>query len=137
MIPRLISDIVKEAAMAQTKEDKIQILRSNLRGDALPIYLRLAIDRNIKWLIPEGAPNYTPSPHPDTEYVAYNEARRLYIFLEGGQPNLRQSRREQLFIQLLETMHPRDADFLINVVKDHKLPEGLTEKVIREAFPNL
>ena len=42
-----------------------------------------------------------------------------------------------LYIQLIESIDPRDAK-LINCMKDKKLPfKGITAKIINEAFPDL
>jgi hypothetical protein len=67
----------------------------------------------------------------------FAEIRRLYLFLKGGNPNLTKLRRETLFIELLESVHPSDAKILI-AIKDKKLPyKGLTAKLVKEAFPGL
>jgi hypothetical protein len=69
--------------------------------------------------------------------MLYTEARRLYLFLKGGNPNLTPFRREMLFINLLETVHPNDAKLLLTV-KEKKLPyKGLTLNLIKEAYPGL
>jgi hypothetical protein len=50
---------------------------------------------------------------------------------------LKQHRREQLFIELLESVDPGDAKVLIGM-KDGKLPyRGMTRKLVADAFPNL
>jgi hypothetical protein len=57
--------------------------------------------------------------------------------VEGGNPNLKQIRREFLFIQLLETLSPKEAQLMASV-KDKKLPfKGISEKLVQEAFPGL
>ena len=57
--------------------------------------------------------------------------------MEGGNPNLKPLRREFLFIQLLESIDSEDAKLLLSV-KDKKLPfKGITEKIVRQAFPDL
>jgi hypothetical protein len=69
--------------------------------------------------------------------MLYTEIRRLYLFVEGGNPNLSKLRREMLYIQLLESVDPNDAK-LLNYVKDKKLPfRGITAKIVNQAFPNL
>ena len=65
------------------------------------------------------------------------EVRRLYLFIKGGNPNLTKIKREALYIEMLESIHPEDAKLLINI-KDKKIPyKGVTLKIIKEAFPNL
>ena len=72
----------------------------------------------------------------------YNEARRLYLF-EVGHPKrpagLKKLQQENIWIQILEGVHHDEADML-NLVKDKKLAtayKGLTEALVREAFPGL
>ena len=65
------------------------------------------------------------------------EARRLYLFIEGGHPTLKQTRREQLFIELLEILNPEDAKLLCNI-KDKKMPyKGITYNLTKEVFPDI
>ena len=46
-------------------------------------------------------------------------------------------KRENLFIGILEAVHPDDAKLLL-AMKEKKLPySGLTPKIINEAFPEL
>ena len=88
-------------------------------------------------MLPEGEPPFKPTEVLDTESRLLNEIRRIYLFVEGGNPNLTKSRREFLFIQLLESIHPLDAKLIISI-KDRKLPfKGLTKKIAQQAFPDL
>jgi hypothetical protein len=67
----------------------------------------------------------------------YQEQRRLYLFIAGGHPDLSQLRRETLFIQVLESIPPEEAELLL-AVKDKKLPyKGITKEIVQEAFPGL
>jgi hypothetical protein len=133
MIKAPISTIVNEAAKAPTIEQKVMILRKH-DHPALRTYLKMALDKNLKWALPPGTDvPYTPCDQLDVEWVLYGELRRMYIFLPGGNPNLTDANRQRLFITLLESMLPADAEFLINVV-NHKLPDGLDKKVVMAAF---
>ena len=61
----------------------------------------------------------------------------MYLFVEGGNPSLKQLRRESLFVQLLETVSADDAKLLL-AIKDKYLPyPGVTPDIIKEAFPGL
>lgn len=131
-----VSEILEKANTLKTKKERIDYLRSN-DNVALRGIIQLALDPKFIWSLPVGAPPYKPFRGVDNEGVLYSEMRRLYIFLEGGHPTLKQMRREQLFIQLLESVTPKDAEMLI-AVKDKKLPyKGITRDVIHEAFPGL
>ena len=59
------------------------------------------------------------------------------MFLEGGNPNLKQAKREQIFIQMLETVSADDASLLL-AMKNKKSPyKNITKSIINEAFPGL
>lgn len=72
----------------------------------------------VEWDLPEGAPPFKPSV-ADVPAMLHQEARRLYLFWKGGNPNLTPVRRESLFIGLLESLNKDDAD-LILAAKDRK-----------------
>jgi hypothetical protein len=61
----------------------------------------------------------------------------MYLFIEGGNPNLTKLKREMLFIQLLEGVHKDDANLLCHI-KDKKLPfKTINNDIVKKAFPNL
>ena len=54
----------------------------------------------------------------------------------GGNPQLSQNKRESMFVQMLEGLHPDEADVLV-AAKDkilHQKYKGLSANVVREAF---
>jgi len=131
-----LSSILKACAAGKTVNDKIALLQQNA-SDPLLIILKYAFDPALKFVLPEGAPPYKPCEFLDQEARLYSELRRLYLFVEGGNPNLTKVKREFLFIQLIESIDKGDAELLV-AVKDKKLPyKGLTASVVKKAFPNL
>lgn len=129
-----ISEILQLVEEAPDNELKVEILRSH---DSIPLrqILQWTFDSRIKWLLPEGDVPYKPSPFTEVDGALYSEVRRLYLFVEGGNDSLKPLRREQLFIQLLESLHPDDAR-LLTFVKDKQLPyKSITPKLVNEAFP--
>jgi hypothetical protein len=131
-----IYEILENASKLTKKQDKIDYLRKNY-NPVLGQILKYAFEEQFVWELPPGDPPYKPSEYPDSHGMLYTEARRLYLFLKGGNPNLTPFRREMLFINLLETVHPNDAKLLLTV-KEKKLPyKGLTLNLIKEAYPGL
>lgn len=133
-----ISKMLEQASNLRTKQQKIDFLRQN-SSTPLLIILQYALHPVVKWLLPEGEIPYKPTKEwDDQEGHLYHEARKLYLFVEGGFPGkITQAKREELFIQLLESVDSRDATLLV-AVKDKKLPyNGLNAEIIREAFPGL
>ncbi len=131
-----LSEILKNASEFDKKQDKFNYLLSN-DSPALRAILKYAYDEKVKFLLPEGDPPYKPNELPDQEGILYSELRRLYLFIEGGNPNLKPMRREYLFVQLLETVNKDDAKLLL-AVKDKKIPyKGITKKFVEELYPGL
>lgn len=131
-----IGEILKNAAEKKTAQEKIEYLRANY-NPTLATILQGAYDDGVVWDLPPGSPPYKPSELVDQEGQLYTSARRLYLFAVGGHDTLKPLKREALFIELLETVSPLDAEVLI-AMKDKKLPhKSLTKKLISEAFPGL
>ena len=133
-------DVFVEVEEAKTKKEKLAVLRKHSCG-SLKDVLGYTFDPNVKWLLPEGVPPYTPLPKgADQQARLLSELRKLYLFVEGPsetQQNLKPARREKLFIEMLEVIDPNDAKVLLGM-KEGKLPyKGLTRKLVAEAFPNL
>jgi hypothetical protein len=65
----------------------------------------------------------------------YNNFRN---FIHGGNAELSKIRRETMFINLLQGLHPREAE-IICFVKDKKLQEkyNISFDVVKEAFPEI
>ena len=92
-----------------------------------------------KWILPEGEPPFKHAAEPlgMTETNLYAEFRRFYVF---NRNDLAPLKREALFINLLEGVHPKEAEMLI-AVKDqklHKLYSKITKTAVAKAgfIPN-
>lgn len=131
-----ISEILKRASEITSDDQRVMWLRQN-DSPTLRTILTGAFDPGVKWLLPEGNPPYKPNDLVDQQHRLFTETRKLYLFVEGGNPNLKQLRREALFVELLETLDPEDSK-LILAIKDKTLPyPGVTIAIINTAFPGL
>jgi hypothetical protein len=131
-----VAEILEKASEIKEDHDKVRWLRAN-DSQALRMILVGAFDPSIKWLLPDGEPPYKPNDLVDQQHRLYTESRKLYLFIEGGNPDLKQLRREVLFIQLLECLDPADAKLLL-AVKDKRMPySGVTKDTVNLAFPGL
>lgn len=107
----------------------------------IKVILDLVYNPNIKFLLPETDPPYTPVDEAlDVQNVLKRDVRKLKYFLnlpDGEQ--LRPFKREQLFIEMLESIDANDAKLLL-AVKNKKMPaelKDITESVVRKAFPGI
>ncbi|CAB4140794.1 hypothetical protein UFOVP395_129 [uncultured Caudovirales phage] len=131
-----VAEILKKASEIKDDAARVEWLRVNSNPTVHTI-LRYAYDPKIVWQLPEGAPPYKPNDLVDQQHRLYTELRKLYLFVEGGNPNLKPLRREQLFIELLEVVDPEDAKLLL-AVKEKTIPyPGITKQVVQKAFPGL
>lgn len=134
---KALSQELQEISELKTTKEKVEALVNHRRAEAFKVIFSYAYDPNIKWLLPEGNPPYKPCDLIDIEGRLLHELRRLYLFIEGGNPGLTKTRRETLFIQILESVHPEDAKLLLSM-KEKKLPyKGLNKKLINQAFSDI
>lgn len=133
---KLISSILKEASEAKTKQERIDILRKNY-DPAIVSLLHYIFNPHIKWCLPKGKIDFKPlDENMDQEGNLYASMKKMYLFLEGGAPNLEDRKRLNLFIQILESLDLNEALLLINA-KDKKMPyKYITENLVREAYPD-
>jgi len=117
------------------KEDRIAALQQN-NNYTLRSILQGMFDPKVKFPLPEGAPPYKVNQF-DEPKALHNEVPRFYLLMEGGNPNLKSQKREQIFIQMLESVNADDAELLI-AMKDKKSPfKNISKDIVVEAFPGL
>lgn len=131
-----VHEILALADKQPSREYAIAILRQYHHPVLLQV-LAYAFDPDIVWLLPETDPPYKPCPTGEAQGALYNQARKLYLFVKGGNDNLQQSKRETIFIQFLESIDPEDAKVIL-AAKNKKIPfENITSDLVQEAFPEL
>ena len=66
------------------------------------------------------------------------EYKKFYNFCKGGNPSLSNLRRETMFINILQGLHPREAQILI-LVKDKNLESQykISKEVVSTAYPEI
>jgi hypothetical protein len=66
------------------------------------------------------------------------EYQNLYHYVQGGNNSLSTIRREMMFINLLQGLHPKEAEVLI-LTKDKKLTDKyrITLENVKEAYPDI
>lgn len=135
----LQSEILQAVSNAKTKASKIKILQEH-RSPALVSIFVWNFDPSIESALPEGEVPYTPnnSPTVDSQSKLASQYRTLYNYVKGGNDTLKRTRREALFIELLESLHPDEAE-IICLCKDKDLGSKyrITHNVVKEAYPDV
>ena len=134
-----IHEILNHVEEQKTKAKKIEALRE-YRDDSLPAILIWNFDDSVVSAVPEGQVPYKENEVPiGTDHTSLRrEWKNLFHFIKGGNDKLSALRRETMFIQMLEGLHPEEAS-IICLVKDKNLTEKykITKDMVAEAFPDI
>ena len=134
----LLNEVLQKISNAKTKAQKVKLLEE-FNTPALRAILIANFDESVISMLPEGDVPYKKNDAPEeTEHTKLeHEYRKLYLFFKGG-ANISQTRRETLFIQLLEGLHKGEAEVLC-LVKDKKIGKRwkITRQCVEQAFPTI
>lgn len=133
--PELLEHI--EGLPAGKRVDAIRQLTKIVPGfrDVFELVFRT----DLQFDLPTGSPPYKPLDMPQN--WGYNrlskELKKFKYFIKNASNNLTKMKKEQMFIQLLESVSPDEAK-LVLMIKEKKLKyKGITRKVVEEAIPTL
>lgn len=139
----LVPEVLDKVVAAGSTKERVEVLQKN-DSSLLREILRLNFDPAVVFDLPKGAPPFKRSPHPvamaDTNLFA--ESRRLYLIIKDHPKRpagIKRIQIENVFVQMLEGINGIEADMLV-ALKDKQLTKaykGLTEAVVRQAFPDL
>ena len=134
-----IHEVLELASKQRSKAKKVEILQE-YSSDALKTLFIWNFDDTVISMIPEGHVPYKENEVPvGTDHTSLRrEYKHLYNFVKGGNDSLSSLRRETMFIQILEGLHPEEAKVLC-LVKDKTLQSKykITYDVAREAYPDI
>jgi len=135
----LQSEILQSVSSAKTKAEKISILKE-YRNPALVSLLIWNFDESVQSALPEGDVPFTANENEVPEGLSRlsSSYRTFYNFIESGNRDITRTRRESLYIELLESIHESEAK-LMCLVKDKKLGSKyrVTKNVVAEAYPDI
>ena len=134
---KYVFEILEEVGKQRNRNDKVKILKQH-ESWALKDVIRGSMDSTVVWNLPEGQPPYTPSPAHHHPANLIRENTKFKYFVKGGQGDkMLKVKREQMFIQMLESVSPEEAELLIKM-KEKKLKiTGLSYNLVKEVFPHL
>ena len=160
-----IHEILELASKQRSKAKKIEILKE-YESDALKSIIIWNFDDTAVSALPEGDVPYSRAEEQTAQNESLSasieklnkvdglskmdevvrkratsirkEWQNFYNYLQGGNPSLTSLRRETMFIQMLEGLHPREAEIMV-LVKDKKLQTRykITKSAIAEAYPDI
>lgn len=136
-----LPELFKRVSEAKTNDEKKRILREK-DSKHLQTVLQGAFHPNIVWELPEGQ---VPYKKDDGAYgvnpsILEREIRKFPYFVSGafGSKLIQNKmKRENIFIQMLESIHPTESELIIQMKDKNIKCDGLTARLVWEIFPDL
>ena len=134
-----IHEILELASKQRAKAKKVEILQQ-YENDALKTIFIWNFDETVISVLPSGEVPFKKNEVPvGTDHTSLRrEYKHLYNFVKGGNDGLSGLRRETMFIQMLEGLHPEEAEILC-LCKDKRLAEKykITYDIVKQAYPDI
>jgi hypothetical protein len=133
-------EIFDEFEEAKTKKERLDVIGKNLSKTLVDV-LELTYHPNYQWLVTEMPDNFKIKEIPNgMGYAQLSvELRKLYLFRRGEPTAQKLTPRKQneILLQLLESLEPREAEVVIGIFRKDQGVKGLDYKFVKEAFPKL
>jgi len=133
-----IYEIFDEFEVATTKQQRMDVIGKNL-SQVLVDVLKMGFHPEPKWYINEIPEGYVVKDVPaGMSYASLStEMRKLYMFQKGNETadKLTDRKREQLLVELLQNLEPREAEVVMGIFRKDFGVKGLNYKFVKEAFP--
>ena len=137
-----VYEVFQEFEKEETIDGRINLLRRN-SSFGLKSVLQGTFHPNVKFIYTEdNFPKYKPSDSPPgLSYTSLSqEVGRAYLFErfnEKTSKDLTQERKNQLLIQIMESLEAKEAEVFKNMIlKDQKI-KGLEYDIVKMAFPDI
>ena len=135
---REVFEIFEEFKKADGRDNRLNVLNRYSENWALRDILRGSFDEYLVFNLPKGRPPFTPN-QPQSVPSTLNKLHKNFgWFIQGGAGDrLNDFKRENKFIELLESIHPEDAELVLKMVAKKAPCRYITKKLVQEAFPDL
>ena len=105
---KYIFEVLEEVSKAPNAYQVGKILKEN-ESWALKDVIRGSMDSTVQWVIPTGEPPYTPCEEHNHPTDLKRQNTKFQYFVEGLHKDQPKFKKERMFLQLLEGIHPKDA----------------------------
>ena len=135
-----VAEIFSEASKLKAKKDKVEFLSRYRNRKDLEHIVKGAYHPAIVWLVPDGplpeGVEFSDVPAVDLADDRLNRAWRQFKYLVKGGPDMKQAKREDIYLNILRSVHKSEAELLMSVV-GKKIPyKGMTRALMLETFPD-
>jgi hypothetical protein len=135
-----VHEILAAVSAEKIVDKKVSILQQ-YNENFIKSILIWNFDESIQSVIPEGDVPIQPKEGADKTAPSSNirkEWSKFYNFVKGGNDAMNKLRKETMFINILESFHPGEAEVLC-LVKDKKLQTkySITKELVSTAYPDI
>ena len=142
----MVHELLEAVDSERVKARKLDLLRTH-GEDSFKMTMIWNFDESVISMLPEGNVPYQPVESdvqaniekglPQRTTIS-NSAKNFYRFVKGGDDAMNKIKREGLFINILETLPPPEAEILV-LVKDKALNTkyNITKELVAEAYPEI
>jgi len=142
----MVHEILEAVDSERTKAKKISILQQHGDNSLKSLFI-WNFDETVISMLPVGNVPFQPldgdqgaSPERGvpSRTTIRSIADKFFNFVKGGNDALNKIKRESMFINMLETVHVKEAEILI-LVKDKALGSKykITKELVSEAYPDI
>ncbi len=135
-----VAEILSEASKLKAKKDRVEFLSQYKNRKDLEHIIKGAYHPAIEWLIPDGPlpedVQLSDVPAVDLADDRLIRAYSMFRYLVKGGPDTPQAKREEIYLNLIRSLHKSEAKLLISVVSK-KIPyKGMTRALMLQTFPD-
>ena len=135
-----IYEILDEIEAANSRKARMDVIGSNL-SKVLTEVFELAFHPKYQWFfseMPRGQ-KIVNIPGGMGYCQLSTEIRKLYMFQRGNEiaEKLNPHKREQLLVEFLQNLEPREAEVVMGIFNKDLGVNGLDYRFVKEAFPHL
>ena len=130
-----LSEMIDEIEKQKTSASQTKLLKKYASA-AMKAVVGYAMDPGVKFLLPPSDPPFRPMPDgSDAQGRLISDHRKFIYFVDSPDGrSISAIKREQMFIQMLETLDVHDAQLLLRI-KNKKLM--IKMDAVKAAFPSL
>lgn len=136
---KLYSEILEDFEKAETKEERVKILRTN-GTPHFKTFLFLILDKEVEFDVE--VPKYRPAIEPAGLNFTYldQEMRKMYLYIKNHPvrpAGLSVKKQLDQLVVTLESLHKDEASLLANMLNKSIKIKNLTPRFVKEVFPDL
>lgn len=139
MRTKSIPEILRDCERLETSQERVKYLKSN-DTKTLRQVIYSAFHPDVDFVFPTTRPEFTVNPGPIgvCESHLYREAKKIKYFIKNfTNSNTKLYKLENVFIQMLESLHETESELLLQICVDRNLQTNLKYEEVQQAFPDM